>query len=60
MLRAAIHRVLEIISILTHELCSALWNGWGMCEGMEGREAATAADIGLKPVKHSRNVLSAC
>ena len=35
MLRAAIHRVLEIISILTHELCSALWNGWGMCEGME-------------------------
>ena len=60
MLRAAIHRVLEIISILTHELCSALWNGWGMCEGMEGREAATAAEHGVKAGKHSRNVFSAC
>ena len=50
-LLAAIHRVLEIISILTHELCSALWNGWGMCEGMEGREAATAAEHRVKAGK---------
>lgn len=51
MLRAAIHWVMEIISILTHELCSALWNGWGMCEGMEGREAATAAEHRVKAGK---------
>ena len=40
-----------IISILTHELCSVLWTGWGMCEGMEGREAATAAEHRVKAGK---------
>ena len=58
MLRAAIHRVLKIISILTHELCSALWNE--CVRAWKGAKRPPQRSIGLKPVKHSRNVLSAC